>query len=72
MSLAKPSRPRKLRAKAEADAVGKAYTVENLQAGAQILQALAGTFALEGKTLVFPRNATFGWLAAYVAGEPRE
>jgi hypothetical protein len=60
---------RRLRAKAALEAVSKTYKPENLVAGAEILRALAVAFDLERRTLVFPRNAAFGWLAAYVAGE---
>jgi hypothetical protein len=60
---------RRSRAKAALGAVGKAYQADNLVAGAEILRALGETFRLEEKTLIFPRNAVFGWLAAYVAGE---
>ena len=60
---------RRLRAKAQLDAVAKAYQSENLIAGAEILLALATAFDLGEKTLLFPRNGSFGWLTAYVAGE---
>jgi exopolyphosphatase/pppGpp-phosphohydrolase len=60
---------RRLRAKAQLEAVGKAYQAENLIAGAEILSALATAFDLGEKTLVFPRNGSFGWLTAYIAGE---
>ena len=60
---------RRLRAKVQLDAVAKAYQSENLIAGAEILQALATAFDLEEKTLLFPRNGSFGWLTAYIAGE---
>lgn len=58
----------KLRASAAAAVVSKAYKIENLIAGAEILAALVEAFDLEDHVLVFPRNAVYGWLAAYVTG----
>jgi hypothetical protein len=57
------------RAGKQIDAVNKVYTPENLLAGAEILKALVEAFDLKDRTLIFPRNAAVGWLAAYVAGE---
>jgi exopolyphosphatase/pppGpp-phosphohydrolase len=59
------------RAAKEVQTVNKVYTPENLLAGAEILAALAQAFDLKERTLIFPRNAAVGWLAAYVAGEKR-
>jgi hypothetical protein len=57
------------RAEKEITTVNKVYSPENLLAGAEILTALVRAFNLEERTLIFPRNAAVGWLAAYVAGE---
>src|SRR5262249_20285774 len=57
------------RAAREIQTVNKVYSPENLLAGAEILTALVEAFDLEQRTLIFPRNAAVGWLAAYVAGE---
>ncbi len=64
------------RAAREVRTVNKVYSPENLLAAAEILTALVEAFDLKERTLIFPRNAAVGWLAAYVAGEkldgPRE
>jgi exopolyphosphatase/pppGpp-phosphohydrolase len=60
------------RAAREIQTVNKVYSPENLLAGAEILTALVEAFDLEQRTLIFPRNAAVGWLAAYVAGEKLE
>jgi hypothetical protein len=62
----------KKRAEKEAAAVNKAYSPENLVAGAEILSALVTAFGLEERTLIFPRNGFVGWLGAYIAGEKLE
>jgi exopolyphosphatase/pppGpp-phosphohydrolase len=60
------------RAAKEIKTVNKVYSPENLLAGAEILEALVEAFNLKDRTLIFPRNAAVGWLAAYVAGEKRD
>jgi exopolyphosphatase/pppGpp-phosphohydrolase len=60
------------RAAKEIKTVNKVYSPENLLAGAEILAALVEAFDLDDRTLIFPRNAALGWLAAYVAGEKLE
>jgi exopolyphosphatase/pppGpp-phosphohydrolase len=48
--------------------VKKVYTPEQMLAGAEILQALATTFAFDkDKQVYFARNAQVGWILAYVA-----
>jgi exopolyphosphatase/pppGpp-phosphohydrolase len=59
------------RARAELKTALKVYPPENLRAGAEILSALSESFALKGKTLIFPRNAAFGWITAYIAREKK-
>ena len=60
------------RAAREIQTVNKVYSPENLLAGAEILTALVQAFDLKERTLIFPRNAAVGWLAAYVSGEKRD
>lgn len=60
---------RRARAEAQLDAVAKAYQGDNLVAGAEILRALVEAFGLGDRTLIFPRNGSFGWLTAFIAGE---
>ncbi len=69
LSLVDGVKDEKLRglARAELRAALKVYPPENLRAGAEILGALSESFALKGKTLIFPRNGAFGWLTAYIA-----
>jgi exopolyphosphatase/pppGpp-phosphohydrolase len=62
----------KLRAKAEATTVNKVYSRENLQAGVELLDALSEAFSLREKEIIFPRNAAYGWLGAYVAGAEKD
>jgi exopolyphosphatase/pppGpp-phosphohydrolase len=57
------------RAEKEVRTVNKVYSPENLLAGAHLLVALVKAFDLKDRTVIFPRNAAVGWLAAYVAGE---
>ena len=63
------SAERRRRAEKDIAAVGRAYGPEYLVAGAELLEALTGSFNLEGRALVFPRHAQVGWLSAYIVGE---
>jgi hypothetical protein len=66
-------RKRREKAENELRAVQKVFGPDHLLAGAEILKALVEAFdLLKNKTIIFPRNAAYGWLAAYVAGEARE
>jgi exopolyphosphatase/pppGpp-phosphohydrolase len=55
----------------EIHTVNKVYSPQELLAGAEILAALVEAFDLKERTLIFPRNAEVGWMAAYVSRQKR-
>jgi hypothetical protein len=57
-------------AEEEIKSVGDTFTREQLIAGAEILTALASTFKLEGKHLIFDRTAVMAWIKADTSASP--